>query len=277
MDTERIINSIAAIVPRSNNPTIIGKDGLKHCAICEKRIETEVEFLGIKKIVPCICECQQKEFAKQQEERKEAERRNHIERLRVSGFPDKDFKNWTFENDDGSKQQIMNVCKKYVENFKTFKKSGKGLLLYGNVGTGKTYAAACIANALIDNGTAVLMTNFSRIINQLQEKFDGKQKYLDGLNEYDLVILDDLAAERQTEYMQENIYNVIDNSYRANKPLIITTNLTIDELANPSNRANARIYDRILERCFPVEVSGASHRRQKINAEYNDVKNLLGL
>lgn len=280
METEKLIETIAANVPRSEN-VVIGEDGLKRCAVCGDKVETIIN-LKIGEIVknnkvPCVCRCKKAEMQKIENELKEDEKRRNIERLKIKGFPDNDFKNWNFDNDDGTNDKITTVAQNYVENFKTFKSSGKGLLFYGNVGTGKTYTAACIANALLDQGTAVLMTNFSRIINHIQNSFEGRNEYLDGLNEYDLLILDDLAAERQTEFMLENIYNVIDNRYRANKPLIITTNLTIEQLKNPATTATARIYDRILEKCFPVEVAGKSHRRQKIAAEYNDVKNLLGL
>lgn len=277
MEIEKIIDSIAANVPMPETKIVIDPDGFKRCAVCGKQLETVVEFMNIKRKVPCVCDCTLKKLDELKRQDEEQKKNDYIAHMRRTGFPDDDFKNWTFENDDMSKPEITSVAKKYVENFKTFKNNGKGLLFYGTVGTGKTYAAAEIANALIDMGKPVLMTNFSRIINKLQSSFEGRQEYIDGLNEFDLLILDDLAAERQTEYVLENVFNIIDARYRAKKPLIITTNLSIEQLKNPENIATARIYDRILERCFPIEVKGASNRRRKIAEEYNETKALLGL
>ncbi len=277
MNTEKIIDAIAANVPMPETEIVIDADGVKRCADCGRALETIVEFMNIKKKVPCVCDCTLKKIDAIKKQEEEEKKQDYIAHLRRTGFPENDFKNWTFENDDMSKPEITSIAKKYIENFKTFKNNGKGLLFYGTVGTGKTYAAAEIANALIDAGKPVLMTNFTRIINKLQSSFEGRQEYIDGLNEFDLLILDDLAAERQTEYVLENVFNVIDARYRAKKPLIITTNLTIEQLKNPENVATARIYDRILERCFPVEVKGASNRRRKIAAEYDETKTLLGL
>lgn len=277
MKIEKMIDSIAANVPMPETEIIIDPDGFKRCAVCGKKLETVVEFMNVKRKVPCVCDCTLKKIEEAKRQEEEQKKKDYIAHMRRTGFSDNDFKNWTFENDDMSKPEITSVAKKYVENFKTFKNNGKGLLFYGTVGTGKTYAAAEIANALIDMGKPVLMTNFTRIINKLQSSFEGRQEYIDGLNEFDLLILDDLAAERQTEYVLENVFNVIDARYRAKKPLIITTNLSIEQLKNPENIATARIYDRILERCFPIEVKGASNRRRKIAEEYNETKVLLGL
>ena len=75
-----------------------------------------------------------------------------------------------------------------------------------------------------------------------------------------LLIIDDLGAERGTEYAVENVFNVIDRRYRSGKPLIITTNLHLSMLTNEQSLDKKRIYDRILELCIPVCVNGASKR-----------------
>ena len=109
------------------------------------------------------------------------------------------------------------------------KKSCIGLLLWGDVGTGKTFIAACIANALIEQGVAVLMTNFSKILNQLSATFnEDRNKYIENMNGYSLLIIDDLGIERNSEFALEQVFNVIDSRYRSKKPLIVTTNLLID-------------------------------------------------
>lgn len=269
---DSILNTIAGNVPVFD--TYTEADGVKRCIDCGGALETVVEFNGIKKKVPCICKCEKERRENEQREKRAAQLR---ETARLIAFHNDVMQDWTFEHDNGNNPRVFNALKNYVANFETLRAGGHGLLLYGNVGTGKTYAAASVANALIDRDYSVLMTNFSRITNDLQESFEGRNKKIDKLNNNDLLIIDDLAAERQTDYMNEIIYSVIDARYRINKPFIITTNLSLDAFKNPASVATARIYDRIIEKCFPIEVNGVSQRRAKIAAEYNDVKNILGL
>ena len=149
-----------------------------------------------------------------------------------------------------------------------------GLLLWGEVGTGKTYFAACIANALVENCVSVKMTNFSTILNDLFYEND-KNQYIDRLNNHNLLIIDDLGIERDTEYALEQVYNIIDARYKSNKPLIVTTNLTITEIKNPVDTAHKRIYDRVLEMCVPVKFDGENFRQQKATEKMEAIKTIF--
>jgi DNA replication protein DnaC len=184
---------------------------------------------------------------------------------------------WTFENSDNANEKIMTAMRNYAANFEEFYKQGKGLLLYGPVGTGKTFAAACIANALIDKGYPTLLTSFSRIADTVWGMGDGKQDYYDSFNRFPLLILDDLAAERKTEYMQEIVFKVVDSRSRAGLPTIITTNLTAEQIKNPADLAYQRTFSRLLEMCLPVKVEGKDRRAEKLKADYKPMADLLGL
>lgn len=277
MDYNRMIDNLNKSVPDPVEDTYIDDEGLLRCANCHGRRETIVEIFGKARKVNCVCQCQQAANLAEEQAIENRAKMRRIEEMRRTGFTDAKLMECTFENDDGSQPKVLHIAKNYVENFEQMKDTGKGLLLYGGVGTGKTYAAASIANALIDKGVSAIVTNFARISNKLQERFEKKQAYLDNLNKFDLLVLDDLAAERSTEYMQEIVYNVIDARYRAGLPMIITTNLSLETIKNPPNATDNRIYDRILEKCFPVEVKGKSHRRKNIKDEYENMKGLLGL
>ena len=78
----------------------------------------------------------------------------------------------------------------------------------------------------------VHMTNFALILNDLAASFEGRNEYISRLCRYPLLILDDFGMERGTEYGLEQVFNVIDSRYRSGKPLIVTTNLTLDDLRN---------------------------------------------
>lgn len=271
-----VANRAAQLSPQSEQD-FVGADGLLYCGKCHAVKQYRGVFLGVERIVPCICKCRAAELIAEEEARKQLEQAKAISAYRQAGFPESDMQNWTFANDDGENTRIMRAMKNYVKNFDSFKASGKGLLLHGGVGTGKTYAAACIVNALIDKGRPCLMTNFSRVLNTLWGMDGNKQNYIDSLNRFDLLVLDDLGAERRSEYAQEQVFNVIDGRYRAKLPLIVTTNLSIEEIKKPDSVGNSRIYDRVLEMCHPVEVTGYSRRRAKVKESYTSINDLLGL
>lgn len=272
MDMDAIFGALEQRVPHAEKE-YMGEDGLLHCSVCHAKVQTKVSFLDKEKIVRCICDCRLKERkAYEDRQRKEAQ-----ERVRKVCFAETNMWDWTFENDSRENEQLSNAMMNYAEKFDEFLKDGQGLLLSGTVGTGKTYFAACIANRLIDKGYRALMTNFARLTNQIQGTFDGKQALIDDLNRYPLLILDDLGAERKSEFMQEMVFNIIDSRYRSGLPFIITTNLSLEEIKKPQDLTCSRIYDRILERCFPIEMTGASKRRQAVKNTYFETKKKLGL
>lgn len=269
---EQVLNNINDNAARPESE-YLDSDGLLHCSVCNVATQTKIEILGKIRTVRCICNCRKKEI--EEAEKQKVLREN--ERKRSVCFSETNMAQWTFANDDGKDAKLSEAMQNYVKNFTEFRKNGKGLLLYGTVGTGKTFFAAAIANALIDEGYKVLMTNFASLTNKIQGMFEGKQEFINDLNRYSLLILDDLGAERKSEFMQEMVFNIIDSRYRSGLPFIITTNLTMDEIKKPQEIGYSRIYDRILERCFPVEVAGGSRRRQNVRDTYFDMKEKLGL
>lgn len=252
------------------------KDGILHCGNCHTPKQVEVEVCGQARKVMCLCRCETEKRDAEEAAQKRRERMLAIDSMRMSGFPDAEMTHWTFDNDDGANERVSRICRNYAENFETMLAEGKGLLLFGSVGTGKTFGAACIANALIDKGIPCLVTNFARLVNSISGMRE-KQDYLDSLDRYDLLVIDDLAAERDTEYMGEIVQNIIDARYRAKKPLIVTTNLTADELKRPADMRRQRIFSRLFEMCIPIEVQGADRRKAKLRNDMKKFDSILGL
>lgn len=253
------------------------KDGLLHCGKCNTPKQCHIELFGTIRTPPCLCKCEKEARDKEEAERKQREFADKVQQYRNMGFPESEMKNWTFANDDGASPRMTAAMQNYVKHFAEFQKQGKGLLLFGSVGTGKTFHAACIANALIDTGVPCLVTNFARIANTVQGLFEGRQEYFDSLNRFPLLVLDDLAAERKTEWMLETVFNVIDSRYRAKLPLIVTTNLTREELMNPEDITYQRIFSRLFEMCTPIEIAGADRRHAALKNDIAATKQLLGL
>ena len=206
---------------------------------------------------------------------KEFERMQRLNMLKSLCFEDHALYSWTFDKDNG-KNPIMWMARDYVDKWSDALSSNTGLVLWGDVGTGKTFFAACIANALVEQNVSVKMTNFSTILNDLFAESD-KNKYLDRLNKHSLLIIDDLGIERGTEYALEQVYNVIDTRYKSGKPLIITTNLTLDELKYPTDIPHKRIYDRVLGMCVPVMFNGVNFRKEEAAVKMEAAKKLFGM
>ena len=203
----------------------------------------------------------------------EFERMQRLNVLKSMCFTDTAQYLQTFDRDNG-KNSVMTKARIYTEKWSDMLSQNIGLLLFGEVGTGKTFFAACIANALVENCVSVKMTNSSTILNDLFYETD-KNQYIDRLNKHDLLIIDDLGIERNTDYALEQVYNIIDARYRHNRPLIVTTNLTLDELKTPSDTAHKRIYDRVLEMCLPVKFTGENLRKQKAESKMETARKLF--
>lgn len=119
--------------------------------------------------------------------------------------------------------------------------------------------------SLIESGNpfppTVKMTTFGTILNRLPARSGAhKEYYLSQFLNSDLLILDDFGMERKTDYAREQVFNIIDGRYLAKRPLIVTTNLSLNQMKNTNDLAENRIYDRVLELCVPVFFSGSSLR-----------------
>lgn len=275
-------NAIGNVVNASNeanklnsNDYIDPADGLCHCGVCHQPKQKRQAFIGEVGVVGIMCKCRDEEVAKIEQERQ----KQKVEFLKADGFTDQTMEGCRFDVDDNPESMQSKACRNYVENFPEFYSRGKGLLLTGNVGTGKTFLATCIANALMDKLHPVLMTSISRYIRGMESEFGNRNEHIDYLNRFDLVVFDDLGIERNTPYMNELVYALIDGRIRTGKPMVITTNETMKTLRKTENIdiSKTRIYDRILSACIPIEFNGENIRRQQAREDYLDLKGLLGI
>ena len=249
--------------------------GLLMCGKCHTKKQKKISFLGVERVVGCLCQCAAEEMEREREKHREEEELLHIRQMKSAGLQDSTFFDYTFVNSDET-HPCAKYARRYVEHFAEFQKNGQGLLFWGNVGTGKTFLAGCIANALMEKNIPVLMTSFPKLLNALGGLYSGeKNEYLKSLNQYRLLIIDDLGVERDTPYVLETVYLVIDERYKSGKPFIITTNLSLEELRNPADLEHGRIYDRIMERCVPVAFSGKNYRTDKGRKNVEDAAGKL--
>lgn len=260
----------------------MGEDGLMMCGVCHKpkQFRSQVESLGIDRVVPCMCKCEEERRDAQEQREKAEETRLKIEAMKDYGLKNAQYRNSSFALDDGKDAKASEVCRKYVEKWeeiKVMKENGKGLLLHGDVGGGKTFLASCIANALIEKGVHVLMTNLPTLIHSMTANYgDDREAVLRKVATVPLLILDDFGMERGTPAALEKAYEIINTRYQSQKPLIITTNLTMDVIKNPKDMDYSRLYSRIKEMCPKgVKVTAAGRRENAARAGYEEINRIL--
>lgn len=179
--------------------TYLGADGLAYCKICGEPVEAFFppdSILGMKKhFRQCACIRQKREV--EEKAYKEREHRELVERNRKICFEEPRMYDWNFEL--AEKTTTIEKAKEYTANWNDMKKNHIGFLLWGPIGTGKSYIAGCIANALLNREITVKMTNFNTIIDDMFP-LEDKTEYINALARYELLILDDLGTERNSEY-----------------------------------------------------------------------------
>lgn len=112
------------------------------------------------------------------------------------------------------------------------------------------------------------MTSFIELLSMIQAEKQGESDVLCALDAAKLVVLDDLGAERSTDYALEKVYNIIDRRYRKCLPMIITTNLSIQDMAQEEDVRYKRIYNRLIEVCEPVQITGTDRRVKEGSRRY---------
>lgn len=192
-----------------------------------------------------------------------------FDRYRRKVFGDNTAADHQFKYAD-MRSEFMSKCEMYADKFETDSGKQFSLLLFGDVGRGKTYAAACIANRLIDRGFSVMFTSVSKFERGLWADDVDKSTVYNMLTKPDLLVIDDLASERDTDYMHEIQFNMLQTRLECGKPMIITTNLTAKQLTNPDDLRMARVNSRVLENSYALLCEGKDRRleRFKDNSKY---------
>lgn len=263
------------------------EDGLLHCGKCRepKQFEYEMPSQGDgladeerKKILMCApCACERAVIERENEEKQKRKDMERTVELRRLSLLDKRYEEATFDNfiTNTYNEKNLKLCRRFAEHFDEMKAKNQGLLMWGNVGTGKSYAAACIANYLLNALTPCVMTSIVKILQLIQKNGIEENDIIFRLSRVPLVIFDDFGAERNTDYALEKIYNILDSRYRSGLPMIVTTNLTFKEMQNEADVRYSRLYDRIFECCYPMQFTGDSFRKKAAYDKFNAMEKFL--
>jgi DNA replication protein DnaC len=157
----------------------------------------------------------------------------------------------------------VELVRRYVGRIEGNLDRGRGLWIQGDVGTGKTTLAMLVSKAALQAGRSVAIYSLPRLLNLLREAIDSEQGMLgllDRLTAVDLLHLDDLGAEKRTDWVLEQLYSIVNARYEAERAIVATSNLMPDEL---SERLGARTVSRLVEICGDlIPLYGEDRRRE---------------
>lgn len=256
----------------------ISADGLLYCGKCHTAKQTHLDdklkpFFGNSDVMQTPCKCEREQVEREEQDRKakqlEIKRRIFRSEWLPKCFLNIAYRERTFENDNGQTPELIKAARDFVERFNYYQDLHSGLLFSGNVGTGKTYVAACIANELLKRGIKVVFRTENEL---LREACSDKSEFLhDYLNKASLFILDDFGACIKSEKQAGVIFPYIDDWSASKKPLIITTNLKPADFKETEDTEKARIFSRVIEVCsIPVVVNGKDIRRKISREKYGE-------
>lgn len=263
-------------------------EGFLVCGKCHTRRQVEVNMPDLKAVpfdpkkkvrvkMPVSCRCRAERRYQEEQMLQQDKDMRAMEALKRQSLMDDRLRDVSFDSFRKTNDNAYNLklCLRYANHFDEMLAKNQGLLFYGGVGTGKTFAAACIANHLLNQRIPVIMTSFVKLLESMQGFSEDDSALIARLNRAKLLIIDDLGAERSTDYALEKVYDIVDSRYRAKLPIILTTNLSMTELKESTDIRYTRIYDRIFEMCYPMQFKGQSWRKVEAARQFDAMKNFL--
>mgnify|MGYP000385529119 CR=1 FL=1 len=197
------------------------------------------------------------------EQHKKKKQREKIEQMFEQSKLGKRFKERNFENFklDSNTKEPYNTSKQYASDFQKFKEKGKGILYFGNYGTGKTHLAAAILQDVIGQGHTGVFMSVPELISKIRASWSNETNegdMIDIISEADLVVMDDLGAENTKDWVRERLFVIINRRYEAMLPTIFTTNCNMKELRQ---KVGGRIHSRLMEMCKGIKLTGDDYRK----------------
>ncbi|WP_242954805.1 ATP-binding protein [Clostridium massiliodielmoense] len=238
------------------------------CPICGDPINKIVKMHFGEILVPVNCRCKSEKIRQREIKEQNNEKQTRLKRILSNSMMNEKFKKCTLENWDHAigNEKLFKIANYYINNFKKMKEENKGLLIHGEPGNGKTYSAACIANKLLAKQIPTTCIGAVALIERIEKskKLWGDEAgiftVLNTLQNADLLIIDDLGTEPDIPWTRSMLYQIIEKRNSSELPIIITTNIRIDEL---KERYDYRTYSRLTEMCSFIGNTGNDIRKIK--------------
>lgn len=258
---ERVFNDILDRSSTKANSSI-------ECSICGVEVpalEIKIPGLELSRWVQPKCKCEVEAFdAEQLKFQKQGEEQEIRKLFSISNLGER-LSNVNFESfqQRAGSEFAYKATKNYASAFNS--KNPTALILWGEPGNGKSLLAACANNYIQQSGHTTVFVSMPDLLTKIKQSFnksnnDSEEQILKALDMCDLLVIDDLGAEKTSDWVEETIFKIIDNRYRKKKPIFITSNIEPRML---SQKIGSRSTDRILEMCIEIKNEASSFRTQK--------------
>lgn len=224
------------------------------CPECGEPTRMRYRIGGSESTGPLMCRCSRLDLAAWEARRASSGRAATEAARRLAAFFGADMSGCTFERDDAKDAALSEAARRVASRVADGERP-RGLILTGGRGTGKTYMAAAMCNRALSAGRRAVMGTVPEIANAV---FCAKDKNAEmaRISCCDLLAIDDMGAQRAADYMDEQLFEVVDAAYRNKTAVVVTTNLSMREL----HQRDPRVFERLFEICDPIEAKAGNRR-----------------
>jgi DNA replication protein DnaC len=159
--------------------------------------------------------------------------------------------------------QVVTATRRYADAINDKLDAGRGLWFMGPVGTGKTTLAMLVSKAALKAGRSVAIYSLPRLLNEIRDTHRAERSHLDLLDRLigvDLLHIDDVGAERTTDWVLEELYSIINGRYEDQRAVVITTNILDREAL--CEQITERTVSRLTEICDELPLLGHDRRME---------------
>ena len=179
----------------------------------------------------------------------------------VSSVIPRRFRDVSFElaENDGIAPDVLDAVREFADQVEDRLDSGRGLWLMGDVGTGKTTLAMLVSKAAAEAGRTVAIYSLPRLLARIRRTYDGEPgedsylEFFDRITSVDLLHIDDLGAEKRSDWVLEQLYAIVDERYQSQRSMVVTSNLDPDQL---KEQIGSRVVSRLAEICRELPLWG---------------------
>ncbi|WP_010529028.1 ATP-binding protein [Lentibacillus jeotgali] len=207
------------------------------------------------------CRCEDIKLAKAAEQNySQLKHRKLMEKFNYYSLINESLKEATFDNFDAYDTNLKQAKKKVLAYSHSFDRK-QNLLLTGDYGTGKSHLSLSITKALMKKDYECLFLSLPKLLTKVKGTYNTKgvteEELLTIIQRVDLLVLDDIGAEQQTEWSTSKLFEILDD--RSGKATVYTTNLSSDEL---KKRVNERNFSRMMDNTNVIVMNGSDYRRR---------------
>jgi DNA replication protein DnaC len=157
--------------------------------------------------------------------------------------------------------QVVTATRRFADSIDAHLEGGRGLWFMGPVGTGKTTLAMLVSKAALRAGRSVAIYSLPRLLNEIRDTHRAERSHvelLDRLTAVDLLHIDDVGAQRTTDWVLEELYSIVNGRYEDQRSIVLTTNILDREAL--CEQITDRTVSRLTEMCDELPLLGHDRR-----------------